>query len=77
MATTQSYHWASEHTARRPVIIVEDDDDIRDTFREVLESEGYHVLTAANGRVALDLLEGMRDVPCLVLLDLMMPIMNG
>ena len=77
MSDAQSYRWAEEHTAKHPVIIVEDDDDIRDTFREVLEAEGYHVLTAANGKVALDLLEDMEETPCLVLLDLMMPVMNG
>jgi CheY-like chemotaxis protein len=62
---------------RRPIVVVEDDDDIRETYRDVLEGEGYRVLTAANGREALDVLDGLHGAPCLVLLDLMMPVMDG
>lgn len=60
-----------------PVVVVEDDDDIRDTFRDVLEDEGYRVYTACNGVEALAILHDLHGGPCLVLLDLMMPIMNG
>lgn len=58
------------------VMVVDDEDDIRDTLALVLESEGYEVTTAANGRDALDRLDGAL-APDLVLLDLMMPVMNG
>lgn len=58
------------------ILIVEDDHDIRETFREVLELEGYRVLTAANGREALEETSPGEAV-CLILLDLMMPVMNG
>ncbi|WAS96843.1 response regulator [Nannocystis punicea] len=59
-----------------PVLVVEDDRDIRETMGLVLEGEGYEVVTAPNGREALQLLQsGLR--PCLVLLDLMMPVMSG
>lgn len=61
---------------RGTVLIVEDDVDIRDGLRDVLEDEGYGVITASNGREGLDLL-ARTDVPCLILLDLMMPVMNG
>ncbi len=62
-----------EHSAS--VLLVEDDRDIRDAVSAVLEAEGYTVLTAENGQEALAILE--RGLPCVVLLDLMMPIMNG
>jgi CheY-like chemotaxis protein len=64
-------------THGRPVVIVEDDDDIREAFADVLVNEGYQVLTATNGREALSVLDGLHGAPCLVLLDLMMPVMNG
>jgi DNA-binding response OmpR family regulator len=57
------------------VLIVDDDPEIRESLRDVLEIEGYDVGTAANGREALDRLDA--EVPALVLLDLMMPIMSG
>lgn len=60
----------------RTILVVEDDADIQETFRLVLEDEGFAVATAANGREALSLLETGLD-PCVVLVDLMMPVMNG
>jgi CheY-like chemotaxis protein len=57
-------------------MIVDDDDDIRETLCDLLEAEGHIVLAAANGREALDLLAGGAR-PCLILLDLMMPVMDG
>ncbi len=60
----------------RPILIVEDDESIRESLRDVLEIEGYSVVEADNGRTALDqLLAGL--TPSLVLLDLMMPVMSG
>lgn len=59
------------------ILLVEDDADIRTTLKEVLELEGYDVVPAGNGKEAFDALSGMQDYPCLILLDLMMPIMNG
>ena len=58
------------------VLIVEDDPDIRETLQHLLQSSGYEAPAAANGREALDLL-GTIPRPCLVLLDLMMPVMDG
>lgn len=57
------------------VLVVEDEPDIRETLRDVLEMEGYRVRCAANGKEALDVLSEMR--PKLILLDLMMPVMSG
>jgi CheY-like chemotaxis protein len=60
----------------RTILVVEDDDDIREVLREVLQDEGYAVRTAANGRAGLDSL-GSEERPGLILLDLMMPVMSG
>lgn len=58
------------------VLVVDDDEDIRDSTRELLELEGFDVRTAEHGQAGLvQVLSGGR--PCLVLLDLMMPVMNG
>lgn len=58
------------------VLVVDDDPDIRDCMADVLESAGYDVRTAANGKEGLEALgHGYR--PCVVLLDLMMPVMTG
>lgn len=57
-------------------MVVDDDDDVRDTMRELLEGEGYRVETAGDGRDALDLLESI-ERPGVILLDLSMPRMGG
>jgi CheY-like chemotaxis protein len=59
------------------VLVVEDDEDIRDLFVTILSQGGYHVIAAENGRAALDELKKLKGAPCLVLLDMMMPVMNG
>jgi len=59
------------------ILLIEDDESIRDITQELLESEGYGVATAANGQAALQLLKSMDTLPCLILLDLMMPVMDG
>jgi CheY-like chemotaxis protein len=58
-----------------PVLIVDDDEDIRETVSDILSSAGYVCATACNGREALDRARARR--PALVLLDLNMPVMNG
>jgi signal transduction histidine kinase/DNA-binding response OmpR family regulator len=64
-----------EHRRDRPVLVVDDDAGLRQLLRRMLEPEGYAVIEAENGRVAL---ERLRDVsPSVVLLDLMMPEMDG
>jgi CheY-like chemotaxis protein len=59
-----------------PVLIVEDDADLREMMAQLLTLEGYHIDTAANGREALEYLNGAPR-PDVILLDLMMPIMDG
>jgi two-component system response regulator MprA len=60
----------------RPLLLVEDDDDVRDAIAASLRDEGYVVAEAENGRRALEWLRRNAD-PCLVLLDLWMPVMSG
>jgi CheY-like chemotaxis protein len=58
------------------VLVVDDEEPIRETLRDLLEDEGYDVEEAADGREALAALE--RSIaPCVVLLDLVMPHMDG
>jgi CheY-like chemotaxis protein len=59
------------------VLVVDDDSDIRETLSEVLRDEGYTVVTAADGRDALTKLRNEMATPCVILLDLMMPVMTG
>jgi CheY-like chemotaxis protein len=58
------------------ILIVEDDEGIRETLRVMLEFENYPVSAASNGEEALRELEKI-ETPGLILLDLMMPVMNG
>ena len=57
------------------VLVVDDQVEIRDTLQTALDDEGFTVETAANGQEALAVLE--RWQPCVILLDLMMPVMDG
>lgn len=57
------------------ILIIEDEFEIRDTLKEFLELEGYEVLAAENGLAAMELLNHSK--PHLIILDMMMPIMNG
>lgn len=59
------------------VLVVEDNDDIREAVAESLEDAGYGVWLAANGAIAMNALRESTDLPFLILLDLMMPVMDG
>jgi len=59
------------------VLIVEDDLDIRETFVEILEDHGFKTASASNGAEALKILRTADTLPCLILLDLMMPVLDG
>ena len=57
------------------ILIAEDDEAIRDLLKLYLESEGYQILSAENGRQALEIVQAQR--PALAILDIMMPEMSG
>jgi CheY-like chemotaxis protein len=59
------------------ILIVDDDNDVRSALSELLEEEGFSVEAAPNGREALALLRGGNVHPAVILLDLMMPGMDG
>jgi CheY-like chemotaxis protein len=69
----------SAHAAN--ILIVEDDPDTRDMLATLLDTEGFHAVTAEDGLEALHVLRTVRhgapDVPCLILLDLKMPRLSG
>src|SRR6267154_483424 len=59
-----------------PVLIVEDDEDLRDMMAQMLNIEGFAAASVSNGREALDYLHSTGK-PQVILLDLMMPVMDG
>lgn len=67
---------ASNEPSAGVVLIVDDDETIRETLSLGLEIEGYLVIAAENGKEALELLHKI-EKPFLILLDLMMPVMDG
>lgn len=58
------------------VLVVEDDEDIRESLQLVFEEGGYDVVTAGDGQEALDLIPVLPD-PTVILLDLHMPRLDG
>src|SRR5581483_1609551 len=63
--------------SRRSVLIVDDDADIREILAETLVQAGFEVTTACNGLEALIAVHCMTTKPPIILLDLMMPVMDG
>ena len=61
----------------KTILIVEDDLDIAKSLAELFADEGYTAVVAENGRSALDYLLRADELPCLILLDIMMPVMDG
>lgn len=59
------------------VLVVDDDDDIRDCLVGYLEDEGFRSVGAANGKRALEILNCTGTRPSVIVLDLMMPVMDG
>jgi CheY-like chemotaxis protein len=61
----------------KDILIVEDDEQVRRALAKALVSEGYTVATAGNGEEALDDLEHAGTPPKIIIMDLMMPVMDG
>ena len=64
-------------TITEAVLLVDDDEDIRETLSELLDACGYAVLQAENGQIALDVLKTTPRFPLVVVLDLSMPVLDG
>ncbi len=63
-------------TPLKTVMIIEDDHDTRVSLRQSLEAEGYFVFSAGNGKQGLEVLRRIKP-PCLILVDVVMPVMDG
>jgi CheY-like chemotaxis protein len=59
------------------VMVVEDDADVREAIVEALADSAYQPLPVANGKEAIDILRARPQKPCVILLDIMMPVMDG
>jgi len=65
----------STDSQKRKILLVEDEESLRLLYKEELETDGYEVLTAPNGKEALHQLE--KGKPDLIILDIVMPVMDG
>jgi len=78
MSDAESSEVAALGEPRRPLVLVVDDDDaIREPLRELLEDAGFATVGARHGLEALKVLATSPQAPAFILLDLMMPIMDG
>ena len=68
---------SDEPAGREIVVVVDDEPGICETLAEVFQDEGYTVHCAPDGARALALFKSLERRPCVVLLDLFMPIMDG
>ena len=59
------------------ILVIDDDEDLRESLIAYLEDHGYATTGAVNGKHALDILSDPSEQPSLIVLDLMMPIMDG
>jgi CheY-like chemotaxis protein len=65
------------HPAHQGVLLVEDDEATRVAVTTILEDEGFRVASAEDGQAALNYLKSAPELPGVILLDLMMPGMDG
>jgi CheY-like chemotaxis protein len=78
MSTTDSTEEIRLAAATRPLVLVVDDDDaIREALRDLLDDAGFDTLGARHGLEALKILAALATAPTFILLDLMMPVMDG
>jgi CheY-like chemotaxis protein len=64
-------------TEPKTVVVVEDEEELSETLRDVFEDEGYSVGIAKDGRAGLQLIRELPNLPCIIILDLLMPVMDG
>jgi two-component system chemotaxis response regulator CheY len=68
-------NFRAESAGVGPVLLVDDDRDIREAMAELLQAEGYECILARHGAEALELMT--QQTPSLLIIDLLMPVMNG
>jgi CheY-like chemotaxis protein len=61
--------------AKKTIMVVDDEENLLELLKAILENEGYEVITASDGKACLDKLKTLE--PDLILLDMMMPGMSG
>lgn len=64
-------------TSQKTILIVEDEHMLNEAYQVILSTEGYNVLTAYDGKAALEILEDEKNVVDAILLDLRMPVLDG
>ncbi len=57
------------------ILIVEDNDAIREELQDILEMEGFFVFSAENGQIGIDIAK--KELPSLIITDILMPYKNG
>jgi DNA-binding response OmpR family regulator len=62
---------------KKTIMIIEDDVFVMDIYQTKLQKDGFDVMAAENGLVGLKKLENLKNIPDLILLDIVMPYMNG
>ena len=67
----------NQNASGRNILVVDDDAALRNTLVEILEEEGYRASAASNGMEALEVLRTSQAPPAVILLDMMMPVMDG
>jgi CheY-like chemotaxis protein len=77
MMLARTVSWDAFLTEQKPILIVEDEADAREALREFLQTCGFTVVCAENGQAALDEITLRQLTPSLILLDLLMPVMDG
>ena len=60
---------------KKKILIIEDNEDIRESSMEILELAGYEVLQAENGKIGVELAQ--QHLPDMILCDIMMPVLDG
>lgn len=68
---------AKDEKFHKHILVVEDSPDLQLLLTQLLSGEGYTISKAFNGQEALQFLRNTTDLPCLILLDIMMPVMDG